>query len=320
MPVEALWSGSRSTTDRAFRAFLGPLSEAARRGEVRLTFPPFEDPVVSEPGAWNLVGDRAFALEHPDAWDYLSASSPNFALKRFERRLYLAHLEASLRSLPTGGPVLDVGGGIGRFASEWLRRGHAVTLVDANEQALALALGHLSRVGHGPFRIEHLAAEALRTLPDETFFAVSAMEVFCYLSEPARGFSEAARVLRDGGLLIASVETPVGSLALGERHSRDAIAAAHDTTELSVEGDTWVRYFSEDALRRACEDAGLVVELLVGTHFLTDGPMHHLVDVERLGDEAYETALIELEQLLAASPRWSRAARAWLVVARKPSR
>lgn len=316
-PVEALWSGPLSTRDPAFCEFLANLSDGAFLGELRLEFPPYAAPTISAPGVWNLVGDRAFAREYAESWNYLSPSSPNFALKAFERRLYLEHVGDVFEALPRGAPVLDVGGGIGRFAVEWLSRGLNVTLVDANEQALALALGHLARTG-GSFVMRHLAAEDLSALPADAYYAVSAMEVFCYLSEPARGFAEAWRVLRPGGVLVLSVESPVGSLDPAERHSREAIAAVQSRTELARENDVWVRYFTETTLRAALESAGFTVERIVGTHYLTDGPMHHLVDVDRLGDRTYEDALIELERLLAASRRWAGAARALLAVARKP--
>ncbi len=318
VPVDALWSGETSTRDPAFCEFLADLSDGAFLGELHLTFPPFSPPAVSAPGVWNLVGDRAFAREHAEAWNYLSTSSPNHALKAFERRLYLDHVGDVFDELPRGAPVLDLGGGIGRFAVEWLRKGLNVTLVDANEGSLGLALGHLAREG-GTFALRHLAAEDLSHLPDATYYAISAMEVFCYLSEPARGFAEAARVLRPGGSLVLSVESPVGSLDPAERHSREAIAAVQSRTELARENDVWVRYFTETSLRAALESAGLTVERIIGTHYLTDGPMHHLVDVDRLGDPIYEDALIELERLLATSRRWAGAARALLAVARKPA-
>jgi SAM-dependent methyltransferase len=315
--VRTLWSGSASTRDPAYCAFLSDLSAAAKAGQVTLEFPPFETPVLQEPGAWNLIGDAAFAEEYPDAWDTLSESSPNYALKRFERRLYLSHLTSWLESLPNGADVLDVGGGIGRFSQEWLRRGYRTSLSEPNGGALALALGHLARQG-GAFSLWQLAAESLTPFADERFHLVSAMEVLCYLSDPQRGFGEAARVLRRGGLFVASVESPVGSLEPGVKHSLDAIAAAQSVTEQAREGDLWVRYFTAERLRAACESAGLVVETIIGTHYLTDGPLHHAVDVDRLGDAEYEEGLIGVEHVLAGSTRWASAARAWLVVARKP--
>ncbi len=314
--VRTLWSGAATTRERAYCAFLGDLSAAAKAGQLTLDFPPFVAPVLEEPGAWNLTGDAAFAEEYPDAWDTLSEASPNYALKRFERRLYLSHLGSWLETLPSSADVLDVGGGIGRFSQEWLRRGYRTSLAEPNGAALALALGHLARQG-GAFSLWQLAAETLSPFVDERFHMVSAMEVLCYLSKPERGFAEAARVLRRGGLFIASVESPVGSLEPGVKHSLEAIATAQTVTEKALEGDLWVRYFTPDRLRSACESAGLAVDAIIGTHYLTDGPLHHAVDVDRLGDADYEDGLIGVEHVLAGSARWASAARAWLVVARK---
>ncbi len=311
-----LWSGAATTESPAFCEYLADLSEAARGGEVELSFPPHEPPRVSEPGAWNLAGDEVFSRQYPLSWNYLDERSPNYALKQFSKRLYLARMGATLDAAPAGSAVLDLGGGIGRWALEWLKRGHAVTLADPNPAALVIALGHLARVG-GRFDLYHLAAEDLAPIPDASFWAVAAMELFCYLSDPAAGIREAARVLRPGGVLLCSVESAVGALDPRRAHTRDEIEAAAAQTSRSVEGDTWVRYFTKTSLAEALEDAGLTVELVFGTHYLPDGPMHGLVDFDRLDDHAYCDALLELERLLEGSDRWNNAARAWAAVARK---
>ena len=164
----------------------------------------------------------------------------------------------------------------------------------------------------------HLAAEDLSPLENGHFYLASAMEVFCYLSDPAEGMREAARVLRPGGLLVCSVESGVGSLDPAQRNDRGAIEEALKRSELSVEGDMWVRYFTADSLRDALTGAGLEVEAIMGTHYLPDGPMHRLVDFDRLGDPDYDAALLKLEEELAGSEKWRDAARAWVAVARKP--
>lgn len=315
--VHELWPGKARTSDPDFAEFLVDLSESARGGETELRFPPHAAPALEPPGRWNIEGDERFAQEYPLSWNYLDERSPNFALKQLEKRIYLERLERWLDELPTGAQVLDLGGGIGRFAVEWLRRGLAVSLADPNAGALVLALGHLARAG-GRFDLWHCAAESLAPMPDESFWAISAMEVFCYLSVPAMGMREAARVLRPGGILMLSVESPIGSLDPGVPHSRDELERALEQESRSAEGDVWVHYFTPESLRRTLVEAGFEVEAIMGTHYLPDGPMHHLVDFDRLGDPDYERALISLEHLLEGSSRWTHAARAWVAVARKP--
>ncbi len=317
IPLSDIWAGPTFADEPAFASFLADLVQAALGGEVLLEFPPYKTPHISTPGVWNLTGDAAFAAEFPLSWNYLNPRSPNYELKRFQRRLYLERLAPWLEHLPKGTSILDLGGGIGRFSEAWMQRGWNVTLADPNNHALLLALSHLISTG-GRFNIYHLAAEDISPLPDEHFHAVSAMEVFCYLSEPRTGIAEAARVLRPGGWLFASVESPIGALEPHIRHSREAINQALTHDHRAIENDMWVRYFTPDSLRAEVESVGLEVEAVIGTHYLPDGPMHHLVDVERLGESGYETALIELERLLQDSQQWQDAARAWVVVARKP--
>jgi ubiquinone/menaquinone biosynthesis C-methylase UbiE len=312
-----VWEGSTDTRDPKFSGFLRELSLNAQAGELTLRFPPHKHPELSAPGKWNLEGDAAFAERHPESWNYLEPSSPNHALKQLEKAIYLDRLSPWMEQIPTGARVLDLGGGIGRFATEWATRGHPVTLVDPNPAALSIALGHLTHQ-KASFELLHLGAEDLSVIAENTFFALTAMEVFCYLSDPGAGFREAARVLRPGGRMFVSVESPIGSLEPSVEHSAEDLEKALQTTERAVEGDVWVRYFSATSLRESLEEAGLVVEMICGTHYLPDGPLHHLVNFERVGDPAYDQSLIQLERLLEQSATWQNRARSWVGVARKP--
>ncbi len=317
VPVRELWPSTCRTDSPDFAAYLVDLSESARGGEIDLSFAPHTPFSLEPPGAWNLEGDSRFASEYPLSWNYLDERSPNYALKQLEKRIYLDRLEPWLQELPQGARVMDLGGGIGRFAVEWLQRGFFVTLADPNPSALTLALGHLARTG-GRFELWNSAAEDLTPIPDETFWAISAMEVFCYLSQPIRGIREATRVLRPGGLMMLSVESPIGSLDPGVPHTREELEAALAQESRSAEGDLWVHYFTPESLEKSLTEAGLEVEAIFGTHYLPDGPLHHLVDFDRLGDPEYERALIALERLLEMNRRWTHAARAWVAIARKP--
>ena len=294
-----------------------------------------------------MVGEGRRARRTPEQWRALVAEQARSgfgvgafcrdrglaasSLRRWKRKLGqvestpqvpMGFVELAVpRSAPRDEPwdvELDLGAGIGRFSHAWLERDWNVTLCDPNAAALVLALSHLAPL-NGRFAIHHLAAENIAPLPDNHFHAVSAMEVFCYLSNPRDGMAEAARVLQPGGWLFASVESPIGSLEPHVRHSREAIDEALTRDRLEIEHDTWVRYFTPDTLKQTMESVGLRVDSVIGTHYLPDGPMHHLVDVSRLGESDYESALIELEHQLQDSAKWKDAARAWVVVAQKPT-
>jgi SAM-dependent methyltransferase len=101
--------------------------------------------------------------------------------------------------LKTGWKCLDAGCGDGRTAGVWLRDyGCEYVGVDFSDNALrsALALGLDVR------KVDDLAA-----LPfaDDSFDAVVCLEVFEHLFQPQLAAAEILRVLRPGGLLVATV-------------------------------------------------------------------------------------------------------------------
>lgn len=316
IPLESLWPAPLSYDDPQFMTFLRDLALSANVGELELSFPPHKAPEISEPGLWNLIGDRLFQEQYPDSWNYLDPDSPNYSLKQLQKRIYVDRFESFMNTVPSGARVLDLGGGIGRFAGVWLEKGYKVTLADPNSQALRLALGHLAQYGQ-PFELWHIGAEDLQDFADNSFWAVSALEVFCYLSKPSAGLREAVRVLKPNGLIFVSVESSVGSLDPNQNHTPESMQSLLDITNQSIEGDRWVHYFTKESLRQALESEGLIVESIFGTHYLPDGPLHRLLNFSRLQDPTYQRAVIQLERLLDADERWSQTPRAWTAVARK---
>jgi SAM-dependent methyltransferase len=97
-----------------------------------------------------------------------------------------------------GRRLLDVGCGTGHHLA-WLRdRGFAVAGVDGSEEMLAHA-----RVANPGVELRQADVERL-PFPDASFDAVLCVEVLRYLSDPAPCLREAARVLRPGGVLLAT--------------------------------------------------------------------------------------------------------------------
>jgi len=114
-------------------------------------------------------------------------------------------LPAFLDLVPPGSRVLDVGCGEGRLSRALRRRGHDVVGIDVAPRLIELALQ--SDPG-GNYRVAQ--AEEL-PLADGEFDVVIAFNVLMNVDDPATAVREAARVLRRGGRLCASIVHPLAS-------------------------------------------------------------------------------------------------------------
>ncbi len=285
------------------------LNSGVKNGLFFIRFPPFQTLTISEPGRWNLEGDRSFAARHPLSWNYLRPESPNYWFKMAQKQVYLRRIEPWLAVLPSNATVLEVGGGIGRFSIEWLRRGFQVTHTDPNADALVMAMEHLTKTA-GTFSLWHLGAERLSPLSNDEYDMVSAFEVFCYLSKPMEGLQEAMRVLQPGGLLFLSVETTTGASARGKTDSE----TPPDT--FSAENDVWVHLYTQQRLEDELKRTGFEVESVQGVHYLLDGPHGETVDFDRLDEPEIREKIAEQDRIMDDGQHGIP--RAILAVARKP--
>jgi ArsR family transcriptional regulator len=120
--------------------------------------------------------------------------------------------DALLRSLPEAGlgRLLDIGTGTGRLLEVLAPRVTAAVGIDASRAMLALARSRLARPGlmHCSVRL----ADMYRLpMTEPVFDTVVLQMVLHYAEDPAGALTEAARVLRPGGLLL------VVDLALHDR-------------------------------------------------------------------------------------------------------
>ena len=132
----------------------------------------------------------------------------------YKRFFYGTRAGAVLRALDAraGEGVLDVGCGSGFYTRELLGLGAKVTATEYAPGSLAQARRNVGEIGRDvDFRLED--AQAL-SLPDESFDRVLLSEVIEHLREPERSIAEAARVLRPGGVLVASTPSRFSPLNL----------------------------------------------------------------------------------------------------------
>ncbi|MFP5478358.1 MAG: class I SAM-dependent methyltransferase [Alphaproteobacteria bacterium] len=125
----------------------------------------------------------------------------------FRRRA--AWIMAELSALPGGARVLDLGCGQGFYLPLYAELGLMATGVELDPLPRAQAERRAAGLG---FTVLDAPAEAL-PLPDAHFDAVVMSEVLEHLPDPAPALSGVARVLKPGGLFLATVPNAAYPLA-----------------------------------------------------------------------------------------------------------
>jgi ubiquinone biosynthesis O-methyltransferase len=131
----------------------------------------------------------------PDAYADWRASTLGRVTDALEQDLIL-----DLIGPPAGRRILDVGCGDGVLAVELASRGATVTGIDASPEMIVAARRRASRKKQN---IEFVVAEA-GALPfgAESFDAVVAVAVLCFVERPSTSLRDMGRVLRPGGRLV----------------------------------------------------------------------------------------------------------------------
>lgn len=147
----------------------------------------------------------------------------------------LAHGVLGFASL---GDVLDVGSGDGFLAGLLAPRARTVTCLDRSDRMLAAAKQRLRGFGNVEFSLGDMHE---LPFPAASFDQVGLFNVLQYSEGPGRALAEAARVLRNGGVLAAVTLNA---------HSHDAITAPYGHVQ---------RGFAPQTLRKMIAGAGLHV-------------------------------------------------------------
>jgi 2-polyprenyl-6-hydroxyphenyl methylase/3-demethylubiquinone-9 3-methyltransferase len=204
-----------------------------------------------------------FAAIAPEWWNESGAFRPlhrlNPARIEYVRDRLAAHFarETKQRSPFAGLGLLDIGCGGGLMCEPMARLGFAVTGIDADATALAVARDHAEAQGlsidYRDDDLDDLAARGKR------FDAVLALEVVEHAADPARFIATAASLVKPGGALVLSTinRTPKAYAA--------AIIGAEYLLRWLPRGTHEYRKFRRPSeLARDVRTAGLIVGDITG--------------------------------------------------------
>jgi len=235
-------------------------------------------------------------------------------------------LEGIRRHLPRdlAIPLCDLGCGTGLYGLKLLKSGYRVTFCDISIGMLEQARRKAHELpGNAAERAEFVQDDvaSLERLPADTFgLAIAQGDPICHAGRAApAAFRACARVLRPGGVLVASVDNALAGfehyLDRGDVEGLLRFERSGLTEWLTREKDERfeVRMFRPRELRRLVETAGLEMLDLFGKPVL---PLRRYETL--LEDAATRKKLLALEQRLCREEAlWGRAAHLQLA-ARRP--
>jgi 2-polyprenyl-6-hydroxyphenyl methylase / 3-demethylubiquinone-9 3-methyltransferase len=208
---------------------------------------------------------------------YTAADDP-VALLRAEGRVRNPWIVSEIQTRLGSGParILDVGCGAGFLSNDLARHGHRVTGIDFSRDSLEVARRHdtTGTVSYGfgdGCRLE---------FADAVFDVVCAMDFLEHVEEPAKAVSEAARVLRQGGLFFFH------TFNRNFRSWLVVIKGVEIFVRNTPEGMHRLRYFIKPAeLSRMCGASGLRIARCRGFNPKMTRAFWRMLATGRVGDD-----------------------------------
>lgn len=221
------------------------------------------------------------------------------------------HRRAFEELIAPGARVLDIGGGPGKWTIWLLRRGHPVVLGDVSSKMLEIARREIAVAGLEAEKVLELDARDLSAFPDGSFDVVMSLGPLYHLVDEAdrrRAVAEARRVLRPGGLLLATVMTrypwSIGALLEG---GPERISAARSALDSGVYRNPRPGRFTDAYLFRVDDVAGFFAAAGFTTQRLlaSQGILHlvqeQVAELRERDADAYD-ALVEVAYAASADP------------------
>lgn len=231
---------------------------------------------------------------------------------------------------PPPSTVLDIGGAAGAYAFWLAEKGYDVHLIDAVPRLVAIAR---ARSEHAAHPLASCAVGDARAIPeaDDSADMVLVLGPLYHLVDAQdrhQVLTEAARVLRAGGILIAAGISRWASALDGLSRNllsdpafvriveRDLLDGRHENPTDRLDYFTTAYFHRPEELRNEVSDAGFDVQDLYGV----EGPGWLLPDfMDRWNSERGRNDLLRLARMLESEPMMVGSSAHLIVAGRKPA-
>ena len=119
------------------------------------------------------------------------------------------------------------------------------------------------------------------------------------------------------GLIIISVEGKYGGMLSDPNVYFEKLPTIFQRDLLYAKGHLRVHYYTPESLRQLLEGYGIDVMGIFGSHYVTEGIFHGLININKLDDKDYKQKVFNIERSCRNDPVLKNLARSWVAVGRK---